>query len=143
MPRSALFFIAVLAMADTPADVVDFFRMTAEALATAHSDDNQFPSDARAFLDRFDPKMPGYGKLRDEVQALVAAVQVGSAIEIVSDEGDDQKRSLELDWVLEIEGQQPRRKIVKCRIERQGKKWKIVALEPVDFFKMAANEQRE
>jgi len=129
----------MLAMAVTLPDVLDFLRATAEALSTAHSEDKHLASDARPFLDKFDPRMPEYGTLRREVETLVTAVQVGSAIEIVSEEGDDQKRSIELDWLLEIEGQHARRKILKCRMERQGKKWKITALEPVDFFKLAAH----
>jgi hypothetical protein len=26
-------------------------------------------------------------------------------------------------------------RVLKCRIERQGKQWKITALEPVEFFR--------
>jgi hypothetical protein len=51
------------------------------------------------------------------------------------DEGDELKRTLELDWLLKIDTDEPRRQIVKCQVEKQGKKWKITALEPVDFFK--------
>ena len=132
--RCALFFLAALAMADPPSDVVDFFREVADALKDGHSDDPHFPSNARPFLDKFDSTMPGFAKLRSEVEALVAAGQVGSAIEFVSDAGDEQKRILELDWLLEVEGRQPRRQILKCTIERQRKKWEITALEPVEFF---------
>ena len=79
--------------------------------------------------------MVGYATLRDEIESLLSAAEVGSAIEIVTDEGDDQKRTLELDWVLEITDQQPKRAILKCTIARQGKKWKITALDPIEFFK--------
>ncbi len=51
------------------------------------------------------------------------------------DEGDANKHTLDLDWVLEIGDQAPRRKVLKCVIEKRGKKWKITALDPVDFFK--------
>ena len=60
----------------------------------------------------------------------------------VSDEGDDQKRSLELDWLLALNDKEnpdirkdTRRGVVKVSVERQGKRWKIVALNPVDFFR--------
>ena len=79
--------------------------------------------------------MAGYATLRDEIETLLSAAEVGSAVEVVTDEGDDQRRSLELDWVLEITDQQPKRAILKCAIARQGKKWKITALEPIEFFK--------
>jgi hypothetical protein len=54
---------------------------------------------------------------------------------VITDEGDDQKRSLDLDWLLKIDTDDPRRQIVKCQIEKQGKKWKIISLEPIEFFK--------
>ena len=118
--------LAVLAPAQAPKDVMDFFRTAAEAL----SDD-----DAAGFLEKFDHGMPGYVTLHDEVETLLAAAEVGSVVEIISDQGDDHNRSLELDWVLEIRDRASRRGIVKCRIERQGKNWKIMALDPVEFFK--------
>jgi hypothetical protein len=118
--------MVAICAADTTADVVEFFRGTAEALAN---------KDTAVFMDKFDPKMPDYKKLRDDVETLVTRADVGSAIEVVTDEGDDQKRALELDWVLEVGDQQPRRQIVKCTIERRGKRWKITALDPIDFFR--------
>ena len=110
---------------ETPKDVLDLFRTAVEALAD---------KDPTAFLDKFDRKMPGYDTLHDEVFALLDHSEVSSEVEIVSDEGDAQKRALQLDWVLSIDEDQPRRQIVKCHIERQGKKWKITSLEPVEFF---------
>jgi hypothetical protein len=127
---------ATLATAQTPSeDVVDFFGSVASTLQDAHSDDPKVPTDARPFLDKFDSRMLGFAVFRDEIEALVAAAHVGSVIDFVTDEGDDRKRTLQLDWLLEIEDEQPRRQILKCTIERQGKRWKITALEPIEFFK--------
>jgi hypothetical protein len=120
------FVIAGVAVAQTPPAVMDVFKAAGEALA------NQ---DADAFLDQFDQKMPGYATLRDEVQELAAAEESASTIDVVTDEGDDKKRALTLDWVLRIGSDRPRRQIVKCTIEKQGKRWKITALDPVEFFK--------
>jgi hypothetical protein len=53
----------------------------------------------------------------------------------VSDAGDDHKRTLELDWILQIEGQPMRRKVVKVTIEKRKKDWKFTAFDPIDFFK--------
>ena len=124
---------AVLLFADPPADVLELFREAADALAS---------DDANAFLAKFDRNMTGYAAFRDEVVGLLAAHDVGSTIEVVNDEGDDQKRSLDLDWLLVISekntgngAKETRRQVLKCRIERQGKQWKIVALEPVEFFR--------
>ncbi len=121
--------------ADPPQDVVLFFSDLARALVDAHSDDARFPSSAGSFLGHFDSKMPDYEELRHNVEDLVSRGDVESAIDFVTDEGDDQKRTLDLDWLLEIKDQPDRRKILKCTIEKRGKHWKITSLSPVDFFK--------
>jgi len=132
--RWRLFLIAAtMALAEPPADVLELFREAADALANDDSD---------MFLAKFDSNMAGYAAFRDEIAGLLAAHDVGSTIEVVNDEGDDQKRSLDLDWLLVISEKnsvngtkETRRRVLKCRIERQGKQWRIVALEPVEFFK--------
>jgi hypothetical protein len=109
-----------------PPEHMEVFRSVAEALANL---------DADAFLGQFDRKMPGYEKLRGEIQDLLGTAQeIGSTIDVITDAGDDQKRMLELDWVLKIDKDAPRRRIVKCEIEKQGRQWKIIALDPVEFF---------
>jgi len=124
---SLLTVALVLVAQERPAPQMEVFRDIAEALANR---------DADAFLDQFDRQMPGYEKLRDEIRELLAVTQeIGTTVDVISDEGDEQKRSLELDWVLKFDTADPRRQIVKCRAEKQGKKWKITALEPVEFFK--------
>jgi hypothetical protein len=106
---------------------MEVFRAVTEALA------NQ---DADIFLDQFDKKMPQYEKLRDQIQDLFGMAQeIGSTIDVITDQGDERKRMLELDWLLKIDNAEPRRQIVKCQVEKQGKKWKITALEPVEFFR--------
>jgi len=116
--------IAVAAFGQNrPPEQMEVFRAVTEALA------NQ---DADAFLNQFDPKMPQYEKLRDEIQDLFGAAQeIGSTIDVITMEGD----KLELDWLLKIDNAEPRRQIVKCQVEKQGKKWKITALDPVEFFR--------
>jgi hypothetical protein len=110
-----------------PPEQMEVFRLASEALA------NQ---DADAFLDQFDAKMPQYEKLRDEIQDLFGVAQeIGSTIDVITDGGSEEKRMLELDWLLKIDNAEPRRQIVKCQVEKQGKKWKITALDPVDFFR--------
>src|SRR6185369_13386527 len=98
-----------------PPEQMEVFRAVTEALA------NQ---DADSFLDQFDTKMPGYAKLRDEIRDLFGMAQeIGSTIDVITDEGDEQKRMLELDWLLKIDNDQPRRQIVKCQVEKQSKNW--------------------
>lgn len=126
----SLIFLAVAGLVfgqERPPAQMEVFRNVSEALANR---------DAEAFLDQFDRKMPQYEKLRDEIQELFGLTQeIGSTIDVITDEGDDSKRMLQLDWLLKIDVQEPKRQIVKCQVEKQGKKWKITALEPVEFFK--------
>ena len=81
--------------------------------------------------------MPGYTQLRDNVQGLLGASEVVSTIEPISNQGDGRRQSVDLDWLLAIDEKkagvrkETRRAIVKCRLEHQGNRWKIVALEPV------------
>ena len=119
-----LALIALAASGETPQPVLDVLRALSEALA------NQ---DAAAFMDQFDKSMAGFEKLLPEIEVLVAQ-DVSSTIDVITDEGDALKRTMELDWLLSIDNQEPRRQVVKCRMDKQGKKWKIVALEPVGFF---------
>lgn len=131
MNRSLLSFVvgACLTAAGqtAPPTVMEVFRGMAEALANR---------DADAFLDQFDARMPQYETLRDEIRDLVGpAEEIGSTIDVITDDGDEQERTLQLDWLLKIDTDQPRRQIVKCRVEKQGKKWKITGLEPVEFFR--------
>lgn len=119
----------------TPQSVVDFIAGTASALSEAHSIYPTIPSSAEPFLESFDPNMPGFTTLRDDVESLVAEAEVSSSIEISGDQGNETKRALELDWILQIENQPMRRKIIKCTIEKEKTKWKFTSFEPLDFFK--------
>jgi len=134
MLRTALLLLfSTLALADPAADVLNVFTSAAEALIN---------DDPASFLDSFDRNMPGYAALQNNVQGLLAAYNVGATIEEITDAGDNQKRTVELDWLLILSQkgatnspQQTRRQVVKCTVERRGKQWKITALEPIDFFR--------
>jgi hypothetical protein len=130
--RTALLLISMVAFADSAADVLNVFSDAAEALTN---------DDSAAFLDHFDRNMPDYAALRGNIEGLLAGYEVGSTIEVVTDEGNDEKRTVTLDWLLvtseknAVNGnQQTRRRVVKCTLERRGKQWRITALDPIDFF---------
>jgi hypothetical protein len=116
-----------------PKDIQDMIRATAEALQN---------KDVQGFLDRFDGKMPGFEMLHYYLEGLAARDSVLSSIEIVTDkadkDSDGQRRTLQLDWTMNIDSERTRREIVKVTVEKQGKKWKFTSLEPVDFFKPPA-----
>jgi hypothetical protein len=121
---------AALARAGDAA-VRELFARMAEALSTGSP---------AGFLRPFDRQMPGYPRLEASIFALLNQFEVASSVELVEEQGDGQRRALELDWMLEIRSQAPagsmerRRETVKATLERRGKSWRITALEPVEFF---------
>jgi hypothetical protein len=132
--------LLMVAFEDPPKDVVDFFRSVATALADADrelNNDKELPRPPRAteFLDHFDKSMPGYAEFSGQIEAMVGAGDVSTTIEFVNQQGDDRKRMLDLDWSLQFEGERPKRAVVKCTIEKRGKKWKITSIGPMEFFK--------
>jgi hypothetical protein len=122
-----------------PPKIMDFLGVAAGARAEAHSQILRYPSAPIPFLDQFDSGMPGLAALTGDVRGLLAEASVASDIEPVTDEGDDQKRTLKLDWILKIRGDPTqyamRRKIVTITVEKRKKGWKFTAFDPIDFFK--------
>jgi hypothetical protein len=119
--------VAMLAAASEPSPVADVVAELAADLSGG---------DAPAFLAHFDRTMAGYARLSGLIQALAAQGDVGSSVEIAEDTGDDRRRRLALDWILELAGER-RRQTVRCTFERQGKRWKVTAIEPVEFFALS------
>lgn len=93
-----------------------------------------------AFLGAFDRNMPGYAKLRQNVTGLLALGDVQSGIDPLEDAGDERRRTAQFHWTLRIlRGQQAtasarREHVVKCTVEKQNGKWRIISLEPLEFF---------
>jgi len=116
---------------DAQQQVFDLFSKIASAL----SDD-----DPAMFIEAVDPGMPHFEDFRRDVVALTDLADITNSIEVLSDKGDDTHRAEELDWFLEIVGKsdphpvERRRDVVKFRLERKGKKWKIVSIDPLHFF---------
>ena len=135
----AALLLAAMAFEDPPKDVIDFFRSLAATLADADRDARQIkmqrPRHATEFLDHFDKSMPGYAEFSDQIEAMVGAGEVSTNIDFVNTAGNDRKRTLDLDWLLQCEGQRPKRAVIQCIIEKRGKKWKITSIAPLEFFK--------
>ena len=124
-------FAPRLASADAADDVYDLFTTLASWLSTG---------EVVAFLAGFDKTMPGYEQFRADVTALLAQAEVQSSIDFLRNDGNDTVRSVEVDWYLQIRGRYDaqvvarRREIVKCRVEKSGRKWKVFSLEPQSLF---------
>ena len=134
MTRRVLLVIPLAAYchaADPAQEVLDLIADLAASLSAGN---------VALFLQAFDPKMPGYAKLRENVTGLIAQGDVQSFIDPVEDEGDDRRRAVQLQWTLLMHrGQEAtsfarREQVVKCTVEKRGGKWRIVELEPIEFF---------
>ena len=139
--RKAVFlagFVFVPLLADTHDDVIDLFASMAAALSEIN---------VPQFMDAFDKDMLDYDRVRAAVAALVNQAEVASSVEPLKDEGDDSKRTVDLDWYLEIKSLLPdgplvrRRQVVHCELRKEKKRWKIVSLKPIDFFAPAKLDQ--
>ena len=85
--------LAALARGDTAQQIRDLFGDMANALTACNP---------QAFLAAFDKTMPGYHELTQNVTALVNEYVVESVIDLNKDDGDDQKRTVEADWLLTL-----------------------------------------
>ena len=128
----ALVCAAAVARADDPAqDAWDLVTRLAAALASANTSE---------FLGFCDSGMASYSDLRVNVTALVAQAEVESGIDPVRNEGDGAARNIEVNWSLRLVGRAgldrvtSRQANVKLRLEKKGRNWKVMSLDPVGFF---------
>jgi hypothetical protein len=134
MTRRVLLAIPLAAYchaADVAQEVLDLIADLAASLSAG---------DVALFLQAFDPRMPGFAKLRENVTGLIAQGDVQSFIDPLEDEGDERRRVAQFDWTLLMHrGQEAtsfarREQVLKFSVEKRGGKWRIVGLEPIEFF---------
>ena len=122
---------AMFAFADAHGDVIEVVTDMAGALTEVN---------VPKFMSAFSKDMPDYATLQSNVTALVQQAEVSSSIQTVTEDGNDQARSIDLDWVLQIRSLEEdgpivrRREVIHCEFRKEKKHWKIVSLKPVDFF---------
>ena len=127
--------MAIIAASLAQATITEELNGLFASMASGLSDAN--PGE---FLRAIDPSMPGYGQLAGSIRALATQNAVSCSIEIASQKGDDRTQEVEVQWLLEIKGigesgvAVTREAVVKCKLERQKKKWRIVMLDPIGFF---------
>ena len=134
MTRRVLLLIPLAACCRASDPAQEVLDLVADAAASLSA------GSVSRFLKAFDPAMEGYAKLRENVTGLVALGDVQSLIDPLEDEGDDRRRTVQFRWTLRLQrGEQSasftrREQVVKCKVEKQRGKWRIVGLEPIDFF---------
>jgi hypothetical protein len=89
--------------------------------------------------------MPGYGQFEANVIALTEQNEILTSMAPIQEHKQGSELVLELDWLLELRSRQPsgplvrRRETVTCRLAKRKKRWRIVALSPLDFFSASLN----
>jgi hypothetical protein len=140
--RSAalLCIAAVFAGADAHDDVMEVITSMAGALSETGDRAVARTANVSKFMSAFSKDMPDRDTLENNVTALANSADVSSSIEPLTEDGDDQARKIDLDWLLEIRSLEQdgplvrRREVVHCELRKEKKQWKIVALKPIDFF---------
>lgn len=108
-----------------PAEPVEALARLAEALSQ---------NNATAALEVFDAKMPGYGALESNIEALVSQSDILCAIDVVEERDAGEGKDLDVDWYLRVKSQsvsgpvERRRERVTLHIKLVGGKWKITSL---------------
>ena len=129
------------ACADAHDDVIEVVTSMAAALTEVSGlGGGLVHGNVSKFMSAFSKDMPNYATLENNVTALVRQAEISSSIQTVSEDGDDQARTIDLDWVMQVRSLQEdgpivrRREVIHCDFRKEKKHWKIVSLKPIDFF---------
>ncbi|MDR3699544.1 MAG: hypothetical protein P4L56_07915 [Candidatus Sulfopaludibacter sp.] len=117
----------------------------AQGLTEANTDTSANSGDTPAantnkFMQAFDPALPGYAQLKDNVLALEQGADIESSVDLVQNDGDDQVRTIVVEWLMSLVAHDTsvamaqRSETLTCRLEKRGKSWRITSLEPRSFF---------
>lgn len=131
--RSAalLCLAAAFACADAHDDVIAVFAKMAAGLTDVN---------AAEFMTGVSKDMPDRDTLQNNVIALARNTELSSTIAVENEEPGDQTYKIDLDWFLQIRSLEQdgpitqRRQIIHCELRKEGKKWKVMAIKPLDFF---------
>jgi hypothetical protein len=145
MTRRAMLFVLAAARARAAADPASQVWNVLTAMANALT-----VSDSAAFLLYFDPHMAGFDDFRLAVEGLLKEFSVNSSISPIENEGNDRSRTLKVDWSMhlvslngvdqvthsedDLDQVTQREDNVTLKMERRGRKWKVVSFQPANFF---------
>jgi hypothetical protein len=110
-------------------------REVLTGLALGLTNDN-----ASEFLALVDRSLEDYEGLERDLWAICGNADVQSSIDVLSESGEGDKRTLEADWFLEIKerGESSRlirrREVVRLELTRGKKGWLVTALRPRTLF---------
>lgn len=134
--KVAALLCAALAGAAQQADAAGQIRLVVRDASRALQAGN-----APLFLALFDrQEFAGYGELREQVTALAAQRRIASSVAVESVRGGPVEWTAEVDWLIELTHKldpsppEQRRDTLKLRVRKRGKRWRVVDLQPVQFF---------
>lgn len=150
--NAALLFVmaglCVAPAADDPhGDVLDVLSGMAAALTGAVGQ-NFIGAGSRTgnvpeFMSAVSKAMPEYDTLQGNVTALVRNAEISSSITPLTEHAQGDTYKIDLDWLLQIRSLEQdgptvrRREVVHCELRKEKKHWKVISLEPLDFFAAA------
>jgi hypothetical protein len=109
------------------------FNDTIAAMASALAENNP-----DSFLESVDKNMPGYERLKSNVQALTAQAEVHSGIDQIAEDGNEVTVSWEMriDPLSDLPNVQSERRVETLRLTftQDGKRWKLAGLDHIEFF---------
>lgn len=97
----------------------------------------------RAFVKNFAEDMPGFAELSKNVDGLLAAADVSASVELREVNSEASRVVVQADWYLEMKSKREsadvrqRREILRMEFAKVGKRWRVVGMSPVDFFRVA------
>ena len=125
--------LPLLAQSESPADRIRLVVRDASRALQA--------GNAPLFMAAFDRHaFPGFPALREQVTALAAHRRIASSVESRVIDTGPEHWSVRVDWLLEMTPKldpgplERRHRTLLLRMVNRGKQWKIVDLEPQDFF---------
>ena len=96
---------------------------------------------APLFLASFDRRaMPGFARFREQLTALTAQRRIASSVESAPPEGGPDEWIVRVNWLLELTPKldpgpiERRHETLVLGMRRTGGRWKIVRIDPSDFF---------
>lgn len=97
----------------------------------------------RAFVKNFAEDMAGFAELSKNVDGLLASADVSASVELREVKVEGERVVVQADWYLEmkskreIAGVQQRREILRMEFAKTGKRWRVVGMSPLEFFRPA------
>jgi hypothetical protein len=136
-----LFIAAVFACADAHDDVIEVVTSMADALSDVSGQGpNQVRGNVSGFMAAFSKDLPEYDTLKNNVKALVDEGEISSNVQPLEESGEGERYKIDLDWLLQVRSLEQdgpmlrRREVIHCELRKEKKRWKIIALKPIDFF---------